>query len=76
MGGFPQPVSQVVVLSSVLPMLVPGVISGTAAQASTSVIFSSAGGVAPCEATASDGLSGGGLRQAERRRRRKEVRSG
>src|SRR3954470_23731952 len=63
-GGFPQPVSQLVVLSSVLPMLVPGVISGTAAQASTSVIFSSGGGVAPGDEleTAFDVLSGGGRR--------------
>src|SRR4051794_22819975 len=70
MGGLPQPVSQVVVLSSVLPMLVPGVISGTAAQASRAFIFSSAGGVASPAATAFDDaldgafdrLTGGGRR--------------
>ena len=66
MSGFPHPVSQMVVLSSVLPMLIPGVMSGTAAQASSSVIGSSAGGFAlpPVAGTASAELSGGGRRQA------------
>src|SRR5665213_419107 len=64
MGGFPQPVSQVVVLSSVLPMLVPGVMSGTAAQASRSVIFSTAGGAALVPPLAPDEFKGGGRRQA------------
>ncbi len=66
MSGFPQPVSQMVVLSIVLPMLMPGVMSGTAAQASSSVIFSSGGGEADLgrAGTASAALSGGGRRQA------------
>src|SRR6478752_5735446 len=78
MSGFPQPVSQMVVLSSVLPMLIPGVMSGTAAQASSSVIGSSAGGLAapPVGETASAGFNGGGRRQESAGRAQKNMVSG
>ena len=68
MGGFPQPVSHEVVFSSVLPMLMPGLIAATAPQASSSVIFSGADAAArapsPPAAVVFDGLSPGGVRQA------------
>src|SRR5664279_73481 len=77
MRGLPQPVSQAVVFSRVLPMLMAGLIRPAAVHASRSVIFSTAGGVVgKTVATVSDGL-GGGLRQARdgRRQRSAMVRS-
>src|SRR5579864_2280487 len=43
MGGFPQPVSHDVVFSSVLPMLMPGLMAADAVHASRSAIGSGAG---------------------------------
>ena len=76
MGGLPQPVSQVVVFSSVLPMLMPGVISGTAVQASSSVIFSRAGGVAPGDGEGVRRIERRRPETAQRRKRRQGVRPG
>ena len=67
MSGLPQPVSQLVVLSSVLPILMPGLISEAAVHASMSAIFSKAGGVAVADETAAAmvlGDLGGGRKQA------------
>src|SRR5215471_12320991 len=64
-GGFPQPVSQLVVLSSVLPMLIPGLITAAAAQASCSFIFSGPrGGAAALGAPGAADRRAGGVRQA------------
>src|SRR5664279_951005 len=64
MRGLPQPVSQAVVFSRVLPMLMAGLIRPASVHASRSVIFSTASGVVrETVAIVVDGL-GGGLRQA------------
>jgi hypothetical protein len=43
----------------------PGLIRAVADQASSSVIFSMAGSIDSFEATASDALDGGGVKQAK-----------
>src|SRR5262245_40536771 len=64
MGGFPQPVSHAVMFSRVLPLLMPGLIRGTAAQAASSVIFSGArGATTSAEAGVSGDRGAGGVRQ-------------